>query len=109
MLTSIPVRSLKGVRLAAMAEVGGVFSEMKLRVIPLNCFHLSPSGPPAAEEAPPPQPAAPRSAVPASPAPVTLKNCRRVSPLEGPRPLKRPPLPSATAILLFGPCRNTND
>jgi eukaryotic-like serine/threonine-protein kinase len=69
-----------------------------------NRMAVGGGGPP-----PPTPPPAPRSAVPVSPAPVTLKNCRRVSPLEGPRPLKRPPLPSATAILLFGPCRKTND
>ena len=39
---SIPVSSLNGARLAAIAEVGAVFSEMKFSVVPANCFHSSP-------------------------------------------------------------------
>src|SRR4028118_1042297 len=80
-LTSIPVRSLKGLRLAAMAEVGAVFSEIKLSVIPLYCFHISPEE----EElwlASSPQPASPSNEAPASPAPDILKKSRRVNPPE---------------------------
>ena len=36
---SIPVSSLNGARLAAIADVGAVFSEMKFSVVPENCFH----------------------------------------------------------------------
>src|SRR3954447_13891647 len=42
MLTLIPVSSWNGVRFAAMAADGEVFSEMKLMVVPLNCFQGSP-------------------------------------------------------------------
>ena len=40
---SIPVRSVNGLRFAAIAEVGAVFSEMKFSVVPANCFHSSPA------------------------------------------------------------------
>ena len=37
----MPVRSVNGFTLAAIADVGAVFSEMKLIVVPANCFHSS--------------------------------------------------------------------
>ena len=40
---SIPVSSVNGLRFAAIAEVGAVFSEMKFSVVPPNCFHSSPA------------------------------------------------------------------
>ena len=42
-MISIPVRSVNGLRFAAIAEVGAVFSEMKFSVVPPNCFHSSPA------------------------------------------------------------------
>ena len=36
----MPVRSVNGLRLAAMALEGEEFSEMKFSVVPLNCFHI---------------------------------------------------------------------
>src|SRR5919199_1133362 len=83
MLTSMPVRSLKGLRLAAIAEVGGVFSEMKLSDIPLNCFHSPPPIEACEDPDPPPHPANHGSEVPAIPAPAILRNSRLVIPLEG--------------------------
>src|SRR4028118_2131618 len=76
--TSIPVRSLNGLRLAAIADVGAVFSEIKLSVIPLYCFQPSP--PPC--EPCSPQPARPRSDAPASPAPDILRKSLRLNPPE---------------------------
>src|SRR5215212_3795399 len=72
-VTLIPVKSLKGIRLAAIAEVGAVFSEMKLMVVPANCFHLSPPVEPEDDDDPPPHPAVPSSEAPTSPAPVILR------------------------------------
>src|SRR5215210_2409589 len=68
--TLIPVRFLKGVRLAAIARVGAVFSEMKLMVVPLYAFHPSP---PELAPDPPPQPAVASREAPARPAPVILR------------------------------------
>ena len=42
-MISIPVISVNGLRFAAIAEVGAVFSEMKFSVVPPNCFHSSPA------------------------------------------------------------------
>ena len=42
-MISIPVSSVNGLRFAAIAEVGAVFSEMKFSVVPPNCFHSSPA------------------------------------------------------------------
>src|SRR5215203_309666 len=71
-LTLMPVSSLKPSRFAAIAEVGEVFSETKLSVVPAYCFHMSaPDGPEEAD--PPPQPAAPNSEAPARPAPAILR------------------------------------
>src|SRR5215203_5784073 len=77
----MPVRSLKGLRFAAIADVGGVFSDMNWSVVPFNCFHTSPPATP-----PPlswPQPASPKRLAPANPAPVIVRNSRLVSPFEG--------------------------
>src|SRR5215207_8166760 len=79
-VTLIPVSFLKGVRLAAIAEVGAVFSEMKLMVIPENCFHSPP--PAEAPDDPPPHPANHGSEAPARPAPVILRNSLLVIPFE---------------------------
>src|ERR671921_310569 len=78
------VNSLKGVRLAAMAEVGAVFSEMKLMVAPLYRFHPSPL---ALMPVPEPQPAAPTIAAPARPAPVILRKSLRETRLRIRNPL----------------------
>src|SRR3712207_2015053 len=86
----MPVRSVNAFRFAAMAAVGGVFSEMKLRVVPLNCFHTSP--PAAPPDSSPPQPATPRSAAPASPVPEILRKSLRDKP---PRAKREPALVSA--------------
>src|SRR5215210_206904 len=79
-LTSIPVRSLKGLRLAAMAEVGAVFSEIKLSVMPLYCFHMPPDEEPWLDSSP--QPTSPSKDAPASPAPDIFKKSRRLNPPE---------------------------
>src|SRR5918993_4478104 len=80
--TSMPVRSLKGLRLAAMAEVGAVFSEMKLSVMPLYCFHIPPEEELWLDSSP--QPASPSKEAPASPAPDIFKKSRRLNLLENP-------------------------
>ena len=83
---SMPVRSLKGSRLAAMADVGAVFSEMKFSVVPENCFHSSveagvgvlvSSAPLLHAES---QPGRVRAA---APAPPRRRTCRRESPRLG--------------------------
>ena len=77
--TSIPVSSVNGSRLAAIADVGAVFSEMKLSVVPANCFHWPGSGLCGAVS--PPQAASePGSASAAAPAPARVSTSRRVSP-----------------------------
>src|SRR3712207_5714006 len=76
----MPVRSVKGFKFAAIAAVGGVFSEIKLSVVPLYCFHTSP--PPAPPPDSSPQPIAPRTVDPTSPAPVILRKSRLVNPFE---------------------------
>jgi hypothetical protein len=63
---------LKGARLAAIADVGAVFSEMKFSVVPANCFHSSPATG-LAVLAEPPQPPS-HSAAP--PAPAILSTSR---------------------------------
>src|SRR5215217_4305055 len=78
----MPVSSLNGLRFAAIAAVGGVFSDMNWSVVPLNCFHTSPpAAPPPAPSSP--QPDIPSKLAPANPAPVILRNSRLVSPFEG--------------------------
>src|SRR4051795_3454497 len=72
-LMSIPVSFLKGARFAAIAEVGAVFSEMKLSVVPANCFQSSPATGLAALNDPPQPPS--HSAAP--PAPAILSTSRR--------------------------------
>src|SRR5215217_5713909 len=79
-LTSIPVRSLKGLRLAAMAEDGAVFSEVELSVMNLYCFHMQPEEEPWLDSSP--QPASPSKEAPASPAPDIFKKSRRLNPRE---------------------------
>src|ERR687898_984551 len=74
-LTLIPVSSLKLLKFAAIAVVGAVFSETKLRVVPENCFHMSPLEEP--DDADPPHPAAPMSEAPARPAPATFRKLLR--------------------------------
>src|SRR5215212_6720199 len=81
--TVMPVRFLKGVRLAAIAEVGAVFSEIKLMVIPLNRFHSLPSAEAPDDPDPPPHPANHGSEAPARPAPVILRKSLLVIPFEG--------------------------
>src|SRR5450756_616230 len=44
MLTLMPVTSSKSLICLARAELGGVFSEMKFRVTPENCFQSKPLG-----------------------------------------------------------------
>src|SRR5918993_2153447 len=87
-LTSMPVSSLKGLRFAAMAVVGEVFSETKLSVVPANCFHMPPPEEPEDAD-PPPQPAAPSSEAPARPAPVILRKPLREIRLRIKNPLFR--------------------
>ena len=68
---SIPVSSLNGARLAAIADVGAVFSEMKFSVVPANCFHSSPLGLTLTVPPEPPQPASqPGTASAAAPMPA---------------------------------------
>jgi hypothetical protein len=82
-VTVIPVSFLKGVRLAAIAEVGAVFSEMKLMVIPEYCFHSLPPAEAPDDPDPPPHPANHGSEAPVRPAPVILRNSLLVIPFEG--------------------------
>ena len=63
---SIPVSCLNGSRFAAIAEVGAVFSEMKLSVVPANCFHSSPATGSAVFDDPPQPPS--HNAAPPAPA-----------------------------------------
>ncbi len=79
--TSIPVRSLNGLRLAAIAEVGAVFSETKLIVVPANCFHSSPGTGCAVLVSPPHAASDPGRANAAAPAPARAISCLRVSPV----------------------------
>src|SRR5215212_10652182 len=74
-LTLIPVNSLKLFRFAAIAVVGAVFSETKLRVVPENCFHISPLAEP--DDPDPPHPAAPRSEAPARLVPAARRKLLR--------------------------------
>src|SRR3954451_22384554 len=70
---SIPVSFLNGARLAAIADVGAVFSEMKFSVVPANCFQSSPATGLAVVDEPPHPPS--HSAAP--PAPAILSTSRR--------------------------------
>src|SRR3954465_13733973 len=85
---SIPVSRLNGARLAAIAEVGAVFSEMKFSVVPANCFQSSPGTGLAVFEDPPQPP----SQSTAPPVPAILSTSRREY---GTRPLlsRGPPYP----------------
>ena len=68
---SIPVSSLNGARLAAIADVGAVFSEMKFSVVPENCFHSPAEGSTSIEPPEPPHPAShPGTASAAAPIPA---------------------------------------
>ena len=78
--TSMPVRSVNGFTLAAIADVGAVFSEMKLIVVPANCFHSSVETGSAPSE-PPHAASAPGKASAATPVPARAMTCRRVSPV----------------------------
>src|ERR687894_517736 len=102
MLTSMPVRSLKGCKLAAIAEVGAVFSEIKESVKPENCFHMPPPAEACDLPEPQPHPPIPRSEAPTSPVPAALRKFRRLR-LFGAfaPPSERPLIPSATTILLL--------
>src|ERR1700757_5449656 len=69
----MPVRSVNGLVLAAIAELGGVFSEMKFSVVPLNCFHIFESLAVSANE----RRALPNNAAPANVVPVIFRKSRR--------------------------------
>src|SRR5215216_1769719 len=71
-VTVIPVSFLKGVRLAAIAEV-----------IPEYCFHSLPPAEAPDDPDPPPHPANHGSEAPVRPAPVILRNSLLVIPFEG--------------------------
>src|SRR5829696_4161038 len=73
----MPVSSSKGFRLAAMASVGAVFSEMKLSVVPSNWRHSLGESEAAAGFEEPPQPGSVSASAPSPPA---LSASRRVSP-----------------------------
>ena len=61
---------MNGLRLAAIAEVGAVFSEMKLIVVPANCFHSSVETGVGALSEPPHADSPPGSASAAAPVPA---------------------------------------
>src|SRR3990170_4901292 len=110
MLTFMPVSSLKGCRFAAMADVGAVFSEMKLSVIPENCFHMPPSPTDPCVLDPPPQPTIPRRVVPAKLAPVSLRKSRLLNSFETLTPLPPTFLSPRIAIVLFSmPAKNRHN
>src|SRR5215213_4031662 len=80
----MPVSSLNDRRLAAMVEVGAVFSEIKLSVILENWFHMPSLAEASDDPDPPPHPTTQGSEAPASPAPEILRtpawsSCWRVS------------------------------
>src|SRR4051794_15882829 len=78
--TLMPVRSVNGLRLAAIADVGAVFSEMKFSVVPANRFHSSvDAGVAALPPEPPHAASAPGSVRAAAPAPARASTWRRVS------------------------------
>ena len=60
-----------------MAEVGAVFSEMKLSDMPLYCFHIPPEEELWLDSSP--QPASLSNDAPASPAPDIFKKSRRLN------------------------------
>ena len=79
-MISIPVSSVNGLRFAAIAEVGAVFSEMKFSVVPPNCFHSSPAtGLAVLDEPQPPS----QSAAPPAPAIHNTSRLLYVIPLPG--------------------------